>query len=253
VYSTLKTWLLIALCVVAIVVVALLDPIAQDNAYHAFADRRSFLGIANFWNVVTNLPFAVVGAAGLWLLYSGDRLAILGGLRPANAVFFAGVFLTAFGSGWYHLAPDNDTLTWDRLPMTLSFMAFFVIVIGEHVSLGAARKLLVPLLATGVVSVVYWHLTELRGAGDLRLYVLVQFLPMILIPLILLSHKSVFDRTGFVWGMLVVYVLAKLLEFLDGPVFEFGSPVSGHSLKHLFAACAPLLYLVGLTRRKLRE
>lgn len=43
----------------------------------------------------------------------------------ALAVLFAGVLLTSAGSTWYHLAPTNDSLVWDRLPMTLGFMGLF--------------------------------------------------------------------------------------------------------------------------------
>ena len=77
---------------------------------------------------------------------------------------------------------SNATLVWDRLSITVSFMAFFVIVYGETVSVRTARMMLGPLVGLGIVSVFYWHITESQGVGDLRLYGLVQFLPMLLIP-----------------------------------------------------------------------
>jgi hypothetical protein len=37
-------------------------------------------------------------------------------------VMFAGLSLTAFGSGYYHLAPDNARLVWDRIAIMMVFM-----------------------------------------------------------------------------------------------------------------------------------
>src|SRR5262249_40874216 len=87
--------------------------IPQSQAYHQFADQRTLLGIPNFWNVVSNLPFIAVGAVGLW----GYRD------KPAIIVIFAGIFLTGFGSAYYHWNPNDGTLFWDRLPMALAFSA----------------------------------------------------------------------------------------------------------------------------------
>ena len=42
-----------------------LPPLLQNQNYHQFADQRKLFGIPNFWNVVSNLPFIAVGAAGL--------------------------------------------------------------------------------------------------------------------------------------------------------------------------------------------
>lgn len=228
-----------------------MDPIPQDAAYHIFADDRSYLGISNFWNVASNVLFAIVGAAGLWAIGRTNLVSTLPGLMPAMAVFYSGVLLTAFGSAWYHLNPGIASLFWDRLPMTIAFMGFFVVIIGEQVSLRVARTLFFPLLIIGAASVMYWSLTESQGAGDLRLYGLVQFLPMILVPMMLLLFRSSFDRTDFLWAMIAIYVLAKVAESNDRQIYELGIGLSGHSLKHLIAAVAPLLFLWGTRRRQL--
>jgi hypothetical protein len=231
----------------------LLDPIAQDPAYHLFADTRQFLGIANFWNVVSNILFLYAGIRGLQYLAAGDTRGILHSLRPAYRVFFTGVLLTAFGSAWYHSAPTLDSMVWDRLPMTLVFMSLFSIVLGEHVSESFGRQILLPLMLAGAGSVVYWSLTEGRGAGDLRPYVLVQFLPMMLIPLILMLYASCFDRTGFFWGVIGIYAAAKLFELFDSDIYLAGELISGHSIKHLVAGLAALLFLRGLKSRRAKQ
>jgi hypothetical protein len=252
--SSAKGHLLVAVAAAAIAGVALLEPIAQDPGYHAFADTRTLFAIPNFWNVVSNIPFVLAGAAGLLFLGRRGRDGLLAELRPAYAVFFTGIVLTGLGSSWYHLAPDNRTLVWDRLPMTLGFMGLFTIVIGEHISAHRARKLLLPLLAVGAASVFYWALTESQGSGDLRPYALVQFLPVILIPLILLMYRPQFDRTAFIWWVIGIYATSKLLEHCDYNVFAVNGIISGHSLKHVAAALAPLVLLYGFaTRRPIRN
>ena len=170
----------------------------------------------------------------------------------AYLVFFAGIFLTGFGSAYYHFAPGNETLVWDRLPMTLGFMALITIIVGEHISLPAAKRMLIPLLIIGAGSVIYWGITEARGAGDLRPYAIVQFLPMLLIPLILMMYRSAYDKVEFLWFVIVLYALSKLFEYFDFATYEIGHLLSGHSIKHIVAAIAPLVFLYGFDKRRPR-
>ena len=245
---------LLAVSLFAIIAVfVFVDPFPQPQAYHAFADDRSLLGIANFWNVATNAVFLVPGIAGLWMLGSRNHAGIVSGLFPAYHILFVGVLLTAFGSGWFHLAPDNDTLFWDRLPMTVAFMSLVAIIVGEHVSENLGRRLLWPLLVIGAASVFYWDYSESQHAGDLRLYGLVQFLPMLLIPAIMLMYQSVFDRTRFIWVVFLLYALAKVFEQMDAAIYGFGEIISGHSIKHVCAALGPIVLIYGGSKRQLRQ
>lgn len=247
--ATARNYLLIAIAGIAIAATTMVQPIAQDIRYHMFADNRTLLSIPNFWNVVSNVPFVFAGAAGLLFAGSGHRDGLSSLLRPAYIVFFAGVLMTGFGSAWYHLAPDNRTLVWDRLPMSLAFMGLFTVIIGEHISAPRARKLLLPLLVAGALSVAYWAMTEALDRGDLRPYALVQFLPMVLIPLILLKYRSRFDRTAFIGWVVAIYAASKVLEHCDHAVFALSGVISGHSLKHIVAAMAPVVLLYGFATR----
>jgi len=227
------------------------SPIPQDPSYHLFADTRTLLSVHNFWNVASNLPFLVVGLIGLAVISRHGPTTCLPGLQSAYVVFFSGIFLTAFGSAYYHLNPANGPLIWDRLPMTIGFAGLFSIIVGEFISVLGARRLLIPLLMIGYASVEYWAFTESRGVGDLRPYAVVQFLPMLLIPFILLNREPVIGTAKYYWLMLLFYVLAKVFEQLDVAIFSLGELISGHSLKHLFAAMTPatLLYALHVRHR----
>ncbi len=242
--------IILAIIVAAIIAIFTMAPIAQDPAYHDFADRRGIFGIANFFNVLSNLPFVIVGVMGMRLIVLRRAGGGLAELQGQYLTFFAGVFLTGFGSAYYHYQPGNQTLLWDRLPMTIAFMALFSAIVGEYISTRLARNLFVPLLITGVASVVYWYVTERYGHGDLRAYALVQFLPVLLIPLILWLFDSSLHNDKYIWGVIGAYALSKLMELFDARLYAIISLVSGHSLKHLAAAFGTLIYYWALRRRR---
>jgi hypothetical protein len=230
--------LLAALAVVGAVAFLLLrGPWPQDPAYHAFADSYPFLGVPNGLNVLSNAPFLLVGALGVALVVR-RRDAFL---DPAEAwpyfVFFVGVGLTAFGSGYYHLDPTNPRLVWDRLPIAMAFMALFAAVIGERAGVRLGLALLGPLMALGLGSVLYWTVGESRGQGDLRPYYFVQGYPLVAIPLMLVLFPPRYTRgydllIGVGW-----YAAAKVCEGYDREIYRLlGETVSGHTIKHLLSA-----------------
>lgn len=238
-----------AIIVAAIIAVFSLDPIAQEAAYHNFADQRRILGIANFFNVLSSLPFVIIGIIGMRLIALRQVQGGLSELQPMYLTFFVGVLLTGFGSAYYHLQPGNQTLLWDRLPMTIAFMALFSAIVGEYISTRLARQLFVPLLILGITSTIYWYMTELSGHGDLRAYVLVQFLPVLLIPLILWLFDSKLDNAKYIWGVVIAYAVSKLMELFDAQLYRIFGLLSGHSLKHLVAAFGALIFYWALQQR----
>ena len=245
-----KKLVLLGTVTIAVCAMFFLAPISQDPTYHLFADQREMLGVPNFLNVVSNIPFVVIGLISLVILVGSEPEGIEPDLIVAYRLFFFGVILVGFGSGYYHLAPDNDRLLWDRLPMALAFMAFFSLIVGENVSTELGKRLLLPMTCAGILSVIYWAYTESAGEGDLRPYAVVQFLPAALIPMILWMFSSSFTGRRYIWMMLGLYALSKLMESVDKPLFELTGFLSGHSVKHLAASAAALIFLFAVLRRK---
>jgi predicted membrane channel-forming protein YqfA (hemolysin III family) len=221
--------------------------LAQWPEYHQMADTRALLGIPNALNVLSNIPFAAVGILGFASVFAASHGRPN---RPAYSTFFAGVTLTAAGSTFYHLAPDNFRLVWDRLPMTIAFMALLAAVAAERVDARVSR-LLFPLVVAGGASVLYWYWSEARGAGDLRLYAFVQFGSLVVIALTLLLYRG--GGTPYLVAGLLAYGLSKVCETYDAQVFAGLHVVSGHTLKHLLAAagaaCVIPLIRIDLTSR----
>lgn len=239
------------LCI--LLVSLLVEPIPQESNYHNFADSREIWSISNFWNVVSNLPFFIVGILALYKLLKWNSLLIVQEVRASYILLFVGVSLVAFGSGYYHLDPNNETLVWDRLPMTIAFMALFSMVLSEFISKQLGKQMLLPLLLVGMGSVAYWFWGELHGGGDLRYYALVQFLPIVLIPVLLLSFDSEFTNISGYWWLLFCYFLAKIFEHFDWQIYEILGGMSGHSLKHMVAALGLYLLLNSFERRMIKK
>jgi len=250
-----KIGLGLVLLIGGIMLVGLLfiGPLPQDVNYHHFADQRTWWEIPNTWNVLSNLPFFVVGLMGWGMLTLRTcSLNISPSDRWAWRMFFLGIALVGVGSGYYHWFPDNMTLVWDRLPMTLAFMSLYSIIISEFISEKAGKYLLVPLLIMGGVSVWYWWMTESEGQGDLRGYVMVQFLPMLTIPVILICFQSKWRLSYGYWVLLLAYVVAKGFEFYDQAVYDFLGGISGHSVKHIVPVLGIGGLMVCLKKRTLR-
>lgn len=243
-------WLIISIVLVSVLITFFIEPIPQDQSYHGFADKRIILAIPNFWNVISNLPLIAVGGIGIFYCIYGGLQGGLQELRVSYILFFCGVFLAGFGSSYYHYDPSNQTLVWDRLPMTLMFMAFFSAIISEFISVRWGRLLLWPLIIIGFSSIGYWYITELSGKGDLRAYALIQFLPIILTPLIMLLFRGSFNSNKMLWLVVFTYILAKLAEVLDRQIYELPGMLSGHTLKHFIAALAAYFYYLGLKTRR---
>jgi hypothetical protein len=236
-----KYAILVGVIVAMVAVMFFIPPIPQSETYHHFADARSFGHIPSTLNVLSNAFFLVVGILGIRLALRDQRppqssLFIDPVERWPYFIFFLGVALTTFGSGYYHAHPDNARLVWDRLPMTIGFMSLLAATIDERISAKIGVLSLVPLLFLGGLSVLYWNFTEASGRGDLRPYALVQFGSLIVLLLLVALFPRRYTRGADLIISLGIYVLSKIFEAADRPIFGAGEIVSGHTLKHLTAA-----------------
>jgi hypothetical protein len=223
---------LVAILVAACAVTTALKPIPQPLWYHDFADSRTMLGIPRALDVLSNLPFVLVGLAGLYFTLRNRALAPL--RRWACLTLFAGLFLTGIGSAYYHLAPDNQRLLWDRLPMTIAMAGLISLLLVNRIASLPFWPL--PLLvAGGMATVLQWAWSEAHGHGDLRLYALYQALVFISGAGLLLIFPTQGERSSGLVFALLANVAAKIFELLDKQIFAIGHVVSGHTLKHLAA------------------
>lgn len=234
-----KNGIVLGVTIIGICILFFIKPMGQNPSYHEFADQRAILSIEHFWNVVSNIPFFVVGLLGMFFMMTKPNHINL----PINSfVFYLGICLTSIGSMYYHHQPCSETLVWDRLPMTISFMAFFTLIIGDCLCVTTGKKILFPLILLGMISIIYWQMTKSKGQEDLRFYALIQFLPMVLIPVILILYKNQNQNIKTYWLILLVYLIAKTCEACDEIIFTNIKFISGHTLKHFAAALAPMLF-----------
>lgn len=221
------------------------EPITQNLEYHYFADTRKILGITNFFDVVSNLPFLFVGIAGLKCVFTAWN-------NKANwdwLILFLSILLATVASSYYHLNPNNVTLAWDRLPIAIGFMALFAIVLGDYVSPRLGQWLLLPMCLLGIFSVVYWHLVD-----DLRIYAWVQFFSSALMLVVISIYKPGTLQTRHLLFALVFYAFSKITEYLDMAIFMLTQEmISGHSIKHILAAIGTFFLYMAFRYRKSKQ
>jgi hypothetical protein len=215
----------------------LLPAIPQPQWYHAFADAREFLGIANFWNVASNAPIGVAGAIGLNDVLTRRGLFLERAEASGYACFFAAMIGVTLGSAYYHLAPDDARLLWDRLPIGMATAVLPIAVLSDHLGARVARPLLIPALVAGAASAIYWALSEQAGHGNLVPYLSLQLLSIGAVAL-LARRPGRYTRARDLWVVIGFYALARVAEVFDSAIYRAGEFLSGHSVKHLLAALA---------------
>jgi hypothetical protein len=235
-----RGWLVGAVSLVFLLAALLVPAIPQPLSYHVFADCRTFFGVVNFLNVASNIPFLIGGALGLHLIWSGRVTFIDPREQLPYLVFFLGALLTCFGSAYYHGAPDNARLVWDRLPMTLGFAGLVAATISERMDVKLGRQSLWPLLLLGVFTVLYWYGGELRGQGDIIPYAAYQGWSIVIIVLLLLAYPARrYSHGGLLAWAAGWYGLAKVFETFDLQIYRLlGGTLSGHTIKHVLASFA---------------
>ena len=252
--NLLIVFILVGLAAIAAVLFFVVPPIVQFPWYHDFADQRLLLGIPNFWNVISNLPFLIVGMWEMWYVVSNRFTDGVPDLteRWMYLFFFFTVALTGIGSAYYHLEPNNDRLVWDRLPLAMMFMALFAIIIAERFSHYAGTWLFLPVVVLGAATVFYWHLSETWGRGrSPSLSIDTNLSCRCHTDYFYSSVRPLTHKTEKLYAAMAWYAGAKLIEFLDKDLYSFGQILSGHTLKHIGAAASCYLVLSWIRQRRL--
>jgi hypothetical protein len=248
-----RHWVLLLAMLAIIWIVFLFPAIPQDEAYHNFADHRRLVGIPNCLNVASNIFVLIVGVMGMRFVETiptGDRSPFSDSVdRWAYFIFLLVVAVTALGSAYYHLRPDDDALVWDRLPMAVGFLSLLAAVVCERTTPKNGLRYLMILPIGGAGTVLYWRATEQSGQGDLRPYVIAQFGSLIAILLLMALFRPRFTRGSDLLVSLGIYAIAKAFEAGDRAVFSAGGIVSGHTLKHIAVAISAYWILHMLEHR----
>tara|TARA_R110002073_G_scaffold278333_3_gene442133 strand:- start:2608 stop:3408 length:801 start_codon:yes stop_codon:yes gene_type:complete len=250
-----RLWILGVFSIGIILAAILLPPVSQPMAYHQFADQRLYFNIPNFLNVVSNLVFLLSGAMGLLFLYRSAQSSLhCAFIKKSECwpylILFLSVVLTCCGSAYYHWAPDNERLLWDRLPIAIGVTALLAATVVERIHLKLGLWLMPVLITLGIGSVLYWYWSEQRGVGNLNFYIVTQFYSLLLIVLLGMFFPSRYTRGTDIYWVMVLYGLSKLAETFDHVLYELGQLVSGHTVKHLLAAFAVFWILRMLQRRE---
>jgi hypothetical protein len=226
-------------------------PLPQDPAYHLLADTRTGLGVIPRAGDV--LPNLAILAAGLFGLALRPRMTIAPEERSAVNVLITATILTAFGSAYYHWAPANATLVWDRLPLSIVLMSVLALVMADRVHPQFARVALWPFSALGAASVILWGVSEAMGQGDLLLYLIVRIGAGVAVAMLLILRPPRHTGTAWVVAALLCEVVMAVLERFDHEVFRLtGGLASGHNLKHAIVGVALALVFWWLRVRKAR-
>lgn len=231
----------LALVVLALIVVGKIE---QDQHYHEFADEYPLFGIPNALNVLSNIPFTVIGIIGL---FNFRKMAANQKELSWIALWmFLGFTLIGFGSAYYHIDPTSKTLIWDRLPMTMVFMSLFSLILGPCYDERLQGRIFLILAGFGLLSVGLWAITD-----DLRPYIMVQFIPLVFTPFILIASPRRWPNAKHLWFAVFWYVGAKFCEFFDETIMIELGIISGHTLKHLLAFMA-MVNLYSYVKKRLR-
>jgi len=211
-------------------VLQMIWPLAQPAAYHHFADQRSLGSLHNASDVLSNLVILLAGMLCLgWVRrHASNQPAQF----PGMVVAAFGLLLTALGSAYYHMAPTDATLVWDRLPMTIVFAGILAMLwtsaTGERV--GWTQMLIMVVVSPATVG--YWLVFN-----SLWPYAILQFGGLMLIVGMTLTRKV---DGAFAWMLVIVfYGIAKIFESLDWQIWELTHHmIAGHALKHVSSGLA---------------
>ena len=232
--------------IILLLLAIFLPAIAQNQNYHNFIDQRTFFRIKNASNTLSNLAFIVVGLWGLINFYKNKYIKISNSFSVLLNLFFISIILTGLGSSYYHLSPNDFTLVFDRLALSFTFAVILAMLASIRISERSGFHTLAELIILAPLSVLLWNYN-----GNLTPYAVLQFGGIIIIILTLLLTKAQKQSPCFT-SLIILYGFAKVAEFYDVEIFNLSQNlISGHTLKHLIASIAVLVFISPLKVKKI--
>jgi hypothetical protein len=216
-------------------------PPSDPPTYFAFADNRMLWGIPNAGDVLSNLGSLWAGMVGAFLL-----LRSRGSYTPLffiTATLIIAAILTSFGSAYFHWDPSPETLLWDRLPMTIKFSGIAAMILADRVHPKLGLLALIAAIPIGLFTVTGFAFNWIT----LKPYIALQFGSLMLVALMMIVQPKGRIKNKSLWAALGFYAAAKIFEVYDVSIYQWSGFVSGHTLKHIFAAIAIWQLLRALT------
>jgi hypothetical protein len=227
--------LLVAMAVAAVAGLIAWGPVLLVPAAHAYADARAWGGLPNAANVLASLPLL---AAAVWGFFATRASRWSHEVRRPWTAFHLCAGAAATVAAVYHAAPGDASFVLAHALTAAGFVFLGQGVLAErvHPGFGSTRALvgagLLVVLACAVV---------LAGAAsgqgiDMRPFMLLEVLPVLLIPAGALWLPGAHTRASDWVIMLVGYGVAKAFDAADAVVLSVTGWISGHGLMHLILA-----------------
>ena len=221
------SWVLLATITLALLATGHINQLAH---YHDFADQSRWLLLPNGKDVWSNVGLILIG---VWACYGLKRAPIPFTGRISACVLASAIVLTGLGSSYYHLQPNDFSLIWDRLPISL-ICAGLLGMVFQYTHQRSDGVVLSSAVIFAVLGVWYWHVS-----GDLRLYLGMQVFTILVLPLWLWQARAPRAITMALLWAIGFYIVSKITEALDMQILTATAHlISGHTLKHLFATLA---------------
>lgn len=200
---------------------------------HRYADERTWLGVPAAANVLVNLPMFALGAWGWRTTRSSGWPEAL---RRPWGWFHICAMLSAVLAGMYHANPGDVLFVLAHVCTACCFLALTLGALAErvHLNFGSRATCRAALLGPVLLGVAMLLGRLLYGELDLRPLLLLEIIPVLVIPAGALSLRGQWTRASDWLAVLLLYAVSKMFETGDAAILRAtGGSLSGHTLMHL--------------------
>lgn len=207
-------------------------PVLLTAQTHGYADSRSWLGVPNAMNVLASVP---VLACAVWGWRATAASTWPRELQLPWRGFHACAIVSSLVAMAYHAWPLDASFLLSRMAQSGAFLLLGLGLMAEGVDLRFGGALACA-SATGVAAAAgsAVAMSNYFGLGfDMRPLLLLEILPVLLIPAGAISLAGRYTRRSDWSFVLLVYATSRTFESADAGILAATEWVSGHSLMHL--------------------